>query len=768
MTDTSNMSNTSSFEDLIPDEADRPAKKGQAQKDDKPFKIFAGSKLPVGKAVGPMWKKKVDAATHAHSTVLTVWEECFKYYNHHQMETIQTERGTFKRGDGTENVIHSTINITLPAVYSKNPDVTCATQDGEDELFCEALQAFLNALLRRQDCLNAKPKVKRATGLALLTNFGVLKLDFTKKDDSREFALQEMERLTKELKTAAKSEDVDRIWGEFEALEMNMEVRKPSGFALYNTLPQNLIVDAYAEMPNGDDAGWMAERVWLSTAMLTARYTQKGKGESEGDRVLIYKPTHKAVFSGDNSRDDGLGLVLNELNASDTDVGNVVVSHTEDERRAYLNMYYTECYYVWDKTFRRVYLFHRDDWAWPIWVWDDPLNTTRFFPYFFMSFSFNTGGMVNVGDTAFILDQQDHINDINRQASRIRRSVFDYFFYDTDKFDKDSIEALIDAIRGETKTDQHAIGVKNLDGKPVKDAIEAFAPPAIAYKELFDKKPILDGMDRQTNTSDAIRGVQFATNTNVEAVNTYQQSMQLSIGAKVDVVEDCMTDLCRSVAEISVQNYDETAIAGFIGAKLAAGWKEMSLEEFISTYSVEITPGSTEKPTSVFKKKEALEIVQAVGQFATAAPAATLMIMLRVLSKAFTDVNIHDEDWAALQQEAMANLQRGNSTGQQPGAQPGQPGPGGSQGTTPQDQSGASELDKLPPDSKQRIVQLAKQPGISDQAVEQAIHEELAKIATGAPNGAANGRQPAGGNRVPSHGQPGGGLQQQPRPRPGQ
>jgi hypothetical protein len=114
-----------------------------------------------------------------------------------------------------------------------------------------------------------------------------------------------------------------------------------------------------------------------------------------------------------------LGIVLEAMAT-----GSEVEAHTDAERRAYQQMYYTECVLVWDKYFRRVYLFHRDDWTWPIWVWDDPLNLARFFPYFIIGFGFSTGGTVNVGDTAYYLDQQDEINDINRQWTRIRRTIF--------------------------------------------------------------------------------------------------------------------------------------------------------------------------------------------------------------------------------------------------------------------------------------------------------------------------------------------------------
>ena len=51
-------------------------------------------------------------------------------------------------------------------------------------------------MFQRKNLLNAKPKIKKGAGVALLTNFGVLKLDWTKKDDSVEMAAAEMQRIS--------------------------------------------------------------------------------------------------------------------------------------------------------------------------------------------------------------------------------------------------------------------------------------------------------------------------------------------------------------------------------------------------------------------------------------------------------------------------------------------------------------------------------------------------------------------------------------------
>jgi|ERR1041385_766633 hypothetical protein len=686
------------------DSMDKPA----AQKADADlYRIYEGSRVAVGAGTGKYWKRLFDAATKAYGPIWGVWDQVFSYYNNHQNQSQDTPRGLFKRGDGTENVVYSNINTVLPAVYSKNPDITCSTTDQGDQQFCDALQALLNALMKRRDKLNAKPKIKRATGLGLLTGQGVWKIDFTAKDDSREWARAEMFRLSEQVKKEKDPKAVADLYGQMQALEANMEVMEPSGVSMKGVQPHNLIVDPKAEQPDGLDGNFMMERCFLSTAMLIARYTEPSdEADNDPVRTLIYKPTHRAIFSGDASgtRDDGLGMVMQEFEQSEAPSAS-----SYDERDAFINMHYTECFYVWDKIMRRVMLYHRDDWTWPIWVWDDPLKLTRFFPYFVISYDLSTGGSTTVGSTAYYLDQQDEINDINRQINKIRRSIFDFFYYNSEQITADEAEKFIEAVRGDGAPGApHLLGVKAGE-QGIDKMIQAFVPPSAQFKEWFDAKRPMDAINRITNTSDALRGVQFKTNTTNDAVNTYQESMRLSVGAKVDVVEDVVADFAEALAELCIQHYTPEDVIGIIGPSLGQGWRQMTLDEFKASYSLEIAAGSMEKPNSVFKKKEAVEIVQAVGQFAKAAPAASLRIMLKVLEQAFTEVVIKPEDWAAMDQEVAANTQKGVSTGAQP-----QTG----------DAAMLQQAQSLPPEVKQKIMQM-KQQGVPDDQIKATLMQAI-------------------------------------------
>ena len=104
---------------------------------------------------------------------------------------------------------------------------------------------------------------------------------------------------------------------------------------------------------------------------------------------------------------------------------------------------------------------------------------------------------------------------------------------------------------------KHILGVKAGEKGKVQDCIQAFAPPSLQYEMLFDKPKIFDAVNRITNTSDALRGVQFKTNTNVASVQSYQESMRLSVGAKVDVIEDTVADIALGLAELCCAEHEQ-------------------------------------------------------------------------------------------------------------------------------------------------------------------------------------------------------------------
>ena len=701
-----------------------------------PYQMYPDSAIPVTKAFGTLWRNKLDAALTANDLVYEAWEQCFAYYNNHQNRTSGSSKGVFSRGDVTENVVYSNVNVMLPAVYGRDPDIAVNTTDKEDEEFSQCAKSLLNALLKGKNLLNCKPKVKKAVGVALMTNYGVLKLEYINKNDSVESLTTELQQVTKEISEAKNAKQLENAYGKLEAIESVAEVFQPSGPKLSNVMARNLVVDPIAEMPDGTDAGWMFERCFIPTAFLKYKFTRKDTDENCW--YYIFKPTHKASFTsgtGAGNKDDAFGLVVESLSGETS-------MQENEEISGYRGMYFTECWVLWDKATRRTALFAADDWTYPLWIWDDLTKTTRFFPYFIIGFGLSTGQTTTVGEVSYYLDQQDEINQINRQVARVRNSIFNFIFYNAQKMSSQDAEILQKALRRGFVDEQSVIGLKVPEGSKIKDLFEALMPPSIQYEALFNKEPTINSINRISNTSDAIRGVQFKTNTNEASVQSYQDAARMSVGAKIEVVEDVLADLCKALMEQCVQFMSKQEVETLVGKELAKPWDNMTRERFNQQFALEIVPGTSEKPNSVFKKKEAVQVAQAIGQFASAAPMTSMKVALRVLEQAFTEVVVKPEDWDLMEQEMVANLQRGNSTGapQPPGPGQNAPGPqtqgqpGGAGGIPP-------ELANLPPDVKQRVEQMAQQ-GVPQEQIAEYLKQAVAQQKKAAPQQAAGGPPP--------------------------
>jgi len=705
------------------------------------YQVYPDSKIPVSKAYGSLWRTMIDSAQKANELIYEAWEQCFAYYNNHQVKAQDSSKGTFSRGDVTENVVYSNVNVMLPAVYGRDPDIAVNTTDKEDEKFAEAAHNLLNALLKGKNLLNCKPKVKKAVGVALMTNFGVLKLDYVLKAESADTAIESLVEVSKQIEKAKSPKALEDAYGKLAAIESVVNIFESGGPKLKNVMAKNLVVDPVAEMPDGTDAGWMAERCFIPTNFLKYKFTRKG--EERDAYYYIFKPSHKAVFTSGsgNDKDDAFGMVLETL-------GGETSFQENEEVGGYRSLYYTECWMVWDKATRRTALFAADDWTYPLWVWDNYTKTTRFFPYFIIGFGLSTGQTTAVGEVSYYLDQQDEINQINRQVSRIRNSIFNFFFYNSNKLAAPDAELLMQAIKRGFSDVQSVVGVKVPEGSKIGDVFEALVPPSLNYEALFNKEPTINSINRISNTSDAIRGVQFKTNTNEASVQSYQDAARMSVGAKIEVVEDVMADLCKALLEQCVQNMSAQEVEGLIGKKLSEGWNNMSLEEYNKRFALDIVPGTSEKPNSVFKKKEAIQVAQAIGQFASAAPMTSMKVALRVLEQAFTEVVIKPEDWDLMEKEMEMNMMRGNSTGASAPPQPGQNGPpppqaggGASPGGAPGGGGIPPELANLPPEVKQKVEQMHAS-GAPPEAIASFLKQAVAGGGGGAPPPAAGPTAP--------------------------
>jgi hypothetical protein len=121
-------------------------------------------------------------------------------------------------------------------------------------------------------------------------------------------------------------------------------------------------------------------------------------------------------------------------------------------------------------------------------------------------------------------------------------------------------------------------------------------------------------------------------------------------------------------------------------------------------FNVNTVGGSTQKPTSETKKKQAIDVGKIMGQFVQFAPAEVIEVTLRLLNDAFDEIELPQDIFQRISDAAAVALRRGNSdagpgTG---GAPPGGEAPDGGDPAMGEDQlmQIAQLVDSLPPQAK--------------------------------------------------------------------
>lgn len=337
-----------------------------------------------------------------------------------------------------------------------------------------------------------------------------------------------------------------------------------------------------------------------------------------------------------------------------------VMNERTEEQREVRDKNKVRCVYYYDKILRRIHLFNTEDWKYPLWSWDDDMGLSRFFRHFIIAFGEPIDSIIQPGETSYYVGQVNQVNQINRKAANVRDTIFNTLVYNSKTVDTAEVKKLVRHLRNPRQV--QAFGIGNDSEQDINKLLTALAPPAYQFKDVFDSTQLRTQIDRAANISDVESGGQFRTNTTNEAIETYATVRQEATQVLIDVIEEAMSDIGWAIAELLVSKYSKEEIVEMVGQTKAEGFAPMSVPEFNRHYRMQVTAGSIEKPTSQFKKQEAISIAQAIGQFGQAAPGTSMRLMLRMFKEAFTSFLVKKEDWTMLEQETQANLQKGVST----------------------------------------------------------------------------------------------------------
>jgi hypothetical protein len=668
------------------------------------YRVVGDSKIPVSKAAGKLWESRKGQGLAGRADIEANWDEAIRYYGNDQSPHRNGAEGTAGNRAGrrldntwseTENVVFANCSIMVPMLYAKNPTLTVTSDVDAHENRAKGVQRLMNKLMSQKNApgLNFKTKARRAVLTALLTNAAFIKIGWTEKTDSSEEAIRQLQDLSGELEKATSKREILEVEGKIAALEEKIAMLSPSGPWVRNNMPHRIVIDPTSVEPDGSDAKWMMEWDYLPTSYINAVYADR-QGE---EWRSIYEPTH--VMHKDDTENAVEDAVNNFslLNSNNMDAA----AHGYSDHGAFKSAQHTKVWYVWDKVTRRVLMFADNNWRWPIWVWDDPLQLPRFFPYFRLWFHEAPTGQAPKGEVSYYLDQQDGINEIHSEIRRGRQWAKRNILFNKDYIDQKDVE---EALKGDDGT---ARGITLPEGMKIEDAIFSFVPPGLKMPEFFSPDSKFVAINRITGINDAMRGAQFKTNTTNQAINAYQSNTDIRVDERTDLIEDFIADIAWNIAMLCMMKWDAEDVRGLIGEQLASEWvKITNPRDFETEFTVRVEGGSIAKPNSREKKKQAMEMGQVMGQFANAAP-AMVIVMLKMFERAFEEVIISDEEWSMVHQTMAMTLQKAGGGPGEGGQQPPQ-GNGDTQALTDEEMMAqtAERIGKLPPAAKAKLEEM--------------------------------------------------------------
>ena len=711
----------------VPKDDEKPQKTGPV------YRVLGDSKIPVAKSAGKLWKgrKALAIQKRANTDTERAWHEALKYYRNDQLGHRRDSDPDRPGNDGdasrpnkryteTENIVFANVTALVPMLYAKNPSIEDTAENEEFKDLSRAVEHLINELFAKKGSpgINLKPKMRKAVVATTLMNAAWIEVGYTRKEFSSEKALQDLLALSKQLEKAKTPQQIEKIEGKLMALEQSIDMLEPEGPWCKFVRAQQILRDPNGKEEDTTDHKWLIRIDHLPTTFLNAMY---GKENKKGEVRSVYEPTYVLSAQAESSNDPEELINNFSLYEEKTDYEHAGYESQE----AYDSAKYTRVCYVWDKVTRRVYLYSDEDWTWPIWVWDDPYRLDTFFPFFPLSFHTDPEMVEGKGEVTYYLDQQDAINEMNDEERRIRQSLKHNIVFNGNYLTPEAAEELVNHNR------RKPIALNNVpEGMKLSELVDVLPPPSINFPQVFNIDRKLQAIDRIGSVTSMQRGAEFKTNTTNRAIEGYEANTNTRLDERLDAIEDLIGSIGWAVAQMCLQHMEPETVAMIIGDEKAKGWKTLEHDQIRKEIHFRVVGGSTTKPTSGAKKKEALQLGQILGQFASGAPAA-IVVALKAMERAFDEVIVTEEDWAFIYKSIEASMQQGGPQQGQGVSGPAQGAPGQSQGNgagAPQGSDIPPEvqqvLQSLPPEVQQAIGQLppeVQQAGM--QAVQQAVEQ---------------------------------------------
>lgn len=616
-------------------------------------RLLSANAIPVPASLGSTIAKRFEDIQKLYEDYHKDWTAAIKEY--HFTGSVKYED---ENHSPAQNFVRTIVQSLLDLTYMQNPTAEFSTisEDQKQQEFASMMSTVITTLVNKRTAggLNVRPYILLQMALAHLTNFGVLKLTYTKREVSQELVLDLYNKTKLKLKEIKDDAEAAPYYELLSTLYDRLNQTTPFGLGLKSVWPLHFFVDSECKLLDLTDAKWTMELDFIDTAFLQSEYMfldEENKWRFKYDATKLFDSKKTEATSIEDAQAKLVDAIMPEEAA--------------EQRRIRLKNK-TPCVWVQDKTTRQTYLYILDRWDSPVWVYEDEMELSRFFHYFILSFSAGTGSVVKNSESSYYIPFQNAINDIEKTKQFVRKTAFKTFVFNSDAIDEAEINKIFKAIL-ERKNEFKGVGLKLKDRElDLEKIFKPFLMPQGQIAELFDTSSLTQAVDKTSRLAEAFRGQEFKTNTTNDAIAQYQNVAGTRLNTLVDAVEEVAAQLFWAIAEVIVSKYDQAAISELVGEKLAMQFHPMPVKEFNKTIAMSVEAGSSEKENSTGKKKEAIQIIQMLGQFGKAAPQSVLSVIFRMLRSVFSRKLVSDGDIEALKAETAATMQQPQSGTQPP------------------------------------------------------------------------------------------------------
>lgn len=504
------------------------------------------------------------------------------------------------------NLILGMINVLLPTIYSRNPDLVVQPrqQQFKSTLFCKTLETILNRQLEDANLKLWGAEVVRA---ALICSYGAVKVLYQKDihqdpeiinrledtQDNIRTLEQLITRIEDDQDRASKEAELEELKQVMRGLESKAEVVASEGLVIDRVMTDNLLIDPTCQ--NFDDyrnANWIAQMIFMTRDDVESRYKKK-----------IRKAT---TFNYDGSAADN--------QAQDSD-------KVSDDDQVLV-------YEIWDKRSQMVYTLCDGCDFWLRAPYPPPVSGRRFYPFFLLPFNKIDGCFVapSLVDLAEKL-QAEH-NQIREKLVENRDFIVPGYIAGNDVKVKD-VESFQKSGVGE---------ITILKGVDSSELQKAFVPKQLPPIDpsLYDTSPIRMDIEQCVGLQDAARSSINKAKTATEA-EIMNNSLSARISMFQDWTEEFLSELCQYAGQILLLELNEGAVERIMGApqpvldenglpiqnldgslkfEKTYDWPQLSRDEVFEQINVKIRAGSTGKPNRIEEQEAWGRILPSLIQLA--------------------------------------------------------------------------------------------------------------------------------------------------------